>query len=112
MIMKQYVVDELRAEDYQKLREYLDANYAAPGVTGLYWLPLDEQVYAQVQMSHSDCQPYYFALELTSERLACEMLVRTNNRIRCQCIQYATEPQRNWLMNVVDAFFDRLEIIT
>jgi hypothetical protein len=110
--MKQYVVDELRPDDYRKLKEYLDANFAAPGFTGLYWLPLDEQFYAEVQKSHSDCRPYYFALELTSERLACEMLVRTNSRVRCDCIQYATESQRDWLIQAVDAFFDRLEIIT
>ena len=110
--MKQYVVDELRPDDHLKLKEYLDANYAVPGVTGLYWVPLDKQLYAEVQESHSECQPYYFALELTSERLACEMLVRTNNRVRCQCIRYATERQRNWLIQVVDAFFEHLEIIT
>ena len=110
--MKQYVVDELRPDDYRKLKEYLDDNFAVPSVSGLYWLPLDEQLYADVQKTHSDCQPFYFALELTSERLACETLVRTNNRVRCQCIQYATESQRNWLIQVVDAFFDRLGIIT
>ncbi len=109
--MKQYVVDELRPDDYQKLKEYLDANFAAPGFSGLYWLPLEEHVYAEVQKSHSECRPHYFALELTSERLACEMLVRTNNKVRCDCIQYATESQRSWLMQAVDSFFDRLEII-
>jgi hypothetical protein len=110
--MKQYVVDELRPDDHRKLKDFLDTHFAAPGFSGLYWVPLDEQFYADIQKSHLNCQPYYFALELTSERLACEMLVRTNNRIRCQCIQYATEIQRNWLMQVVDAWFDRLEIIT
>jgi hypothetical protein len=109
--MKQYVVDELRPDDYRKLKEYLDAKFAVPGFDGLYWLPLDELFYAQVQKSHSDCQPYYFALELTPERLACEMLVRTNGRVRCDCIQYATEDQRNWLIQAVDSFFNRLEII-
>jgi hypothetical protein len=110
--MKQYVVDELRPDDHRKLKDFLNAHFAVPGFSDLYWVPLDEQLYADVQKSHPDCQPYYFALELTSERLACEMLVRTNNRIRCQCIQYATESQRNWLIQVVDAWFDRLEIIT
>jgi hypothetical protein len=110
--MKQYVVDELRPDDFRKLKAYLDKNFAAPGFDGLYWLPLDEAVYAHVQQSHHDCRPFYFALELTSQRLVCELLVRTNNRIRCDCIQYATESQRNWLMAVVDSFFDRLEIIT
>jgi hypothetical protein len=110
--MKQYVVDELRPEDHRKLKDFLDAHFAVPRFTDLYWVPLDEQFYEDIQKSHLDCQPFYFALELTSERLACEMLVRTNNRIRCQCIQYATDSQRNWLMQVVDAWFDRLEIIT
>jgi hypothetical protein len=110
--MKQYVVDELRPDDHRKLKEFLDSHFAVPGFEDLYWLPLDEQVYADIQKAHSDCQPYYFALELTTERLACELLVRTNNRIRCQCIQYATENQRIWLMQVVETWFDRLEIIT
>jgi hypothetical protein len=110
--MKQYVVDELRPEDHRKLKEYLDARFAVPGFEDLYWLPLNEELYAEIQQAHSECQPYYFALELTTERLACEMLVRTNNRIRCQCIQYATETQRNWLMQVVDTWLERLEIIT
>ncbi len=110
--MKQYVVDELRPDDRRKLKEYLDANFAAPGVEDLYWLPLDEQLYTEVQKSHSDCQPFYFALELVSERLSCEMLVRTNSRIRCDCIQYASEKQRIWMMQVVDSLFDRLKIVT
>lgn len=110
--MKQYVVDELRPDDHRKLKAYLDANFAAPGVTDLYWLPLHEQVYTEVQKSHADCQPYYVALELTSGRLSCEMLVRTNTRMRCDCIQYASEHQRNWLIQVVDSFFDRLGIVT
>jgi hypothetical protein len=110
--MKQYAVDELRPDDHRKLKEFLDSRFAAPGFEDLYWLPLDEELYADIQKAHSDCQPYYFALELTAERLACELLVRTNNRNRCQCIQYATENQRNWLMQVVDSWFERLEIIT
>lgn len=110
--MKQYVIDELRPDDYQKLKAYLDTHFAVPGFEGLYWLPLDEQAYSDVQKTHADCQPYYFALELTPERLACELLVRTNKRVRCNCIQYATESQRNWLIRSMDDISHRLEIIT
>jgi hypothetical protein len=110
--MKQYVVDELRPDDFRKLKAYLDTNFAVPGFDDLYWLPLDEGIYAAIQQSHTDCRPFYFALELTSQGLACELLVRTNKRVRCDCIQYATESQRNWLIAVVDSFFERLEIIT
>jgi len=110
--MKQYVIDEIRPEDYQKFKAYLDDNFSAPGFDGLYWLPLDGKVYDAIQKQHADCQPFYFALELMPERLACELLVRTNKRMKCQCIQYATQDQRNWLIQTVDAMADRLGIVT
>ncbi len=89
----------------------MDTHFTVAEFDGLYWLTLDEAMYAGSQISHTDCQPYYFALELLSDRLICELLVRTNKQMRCQCIQYATESQRNWLIKAVDALFDRLEII-
>lgn len=110
--MKQYVIDELRPDDFKNLKAHLDDHYAAPGFDGLYWLPLDQTVYEGAQKKHSDCQPFYFAAELSSDRLTCELLVRTNKRVRCDCIRYATENQRNWLIRSVDAIFDRLKIIT
>jgi hypothetical protein len=109
--MKQYVIDELRPEDYQKLKAHLDSHYAVDGFGGLYWLPLDEKEYDGFQIHHEECGPYYFALELAPERLACELLVRTNKRVRCDCICYATERQRNWLIHTVDAICERIGII-
>jgi hypothetical protein len=110
--MKQYTVDELRPEDHERLKVYLDEHHAAPGMENLYWIPLDGEIADDVQRDHESCRPHYFALELLPDRLICELLVRTNYRIRCDCIRYATRKQRNWLIDVVDAIFDRLEIIT
>ena len=110
--MKQYVIDELRPGEYEKIKASLDADYAVSGMDRLYWIPVAPELLTETQKLHSDCQPFYFALELSPDRLACELLVRTNQRIRCQCIQYATESQRNWLLQVIDAIFERLEIIT
>jgi hypothetical protein len=44
--------------------------------------------------------------------LACELLVRTQNRVRCDCIGYATEEQFSWLIALIDDIFNRLQIIT
>jgi hypothetical protein len=52
------------------------------------------------------------ALGLRPDRLAGELLVRTRNRVRCDCIHYADERQRNWLIQTVDAIFEKLGIIT
>ena len=40
------------------------------------------------------------------------MLVRTKNRIRCACMGYASKDQRIWIMDVVDAIFEKLDIAT
>jgi hypothetical protein len=108
--MKQYVVDELRPEDHAKLKAYLDQRFVVQGFEGLYWIPIGEELLDGVQKAHDDCRPFYFALELSPTRLACELLVRTRQQIRCQCIQYATAFQRNWLIEWVDAALAELNI--
>ncbi len=109
-VMKQYVVDELRPEDYTLIKEYLDGRYAVEGFEGLYWVPIEQELLDPVQNEHQECRPHYFALELSPERLACELLVRTKQRIRCNCIQYANETQRNWLIVLVDEMLAKLKI--
>ena len=34
----------------------------------------------------------------------------SKNRMRCDCIRYATEKQRNWLIQWIDNIFNRLGI--
>ncbi len=108
--MKQYVIDELRLQDHQKLKTYLDDTFSSSVIGGIYWIPLEGQILTDVQLAHSDCQPYYFALDLTEERLSCELLVRTQARMRCDCMGYATETQRNWLIRLIDCILAELEI--
>lgn len=51
-----------------------------------------------------------FALKLEQNLLACELLVRTQKHIRCDCMAYATEKQRNWLIDQIDAVLEKLAI--
>lgn len=108
--MKQYVIDELRPEDHAKIKTYLDERHAVAQFDGLYWLLIDDALLDDVQKAHETCRPHYFALELSPQRLACELLVRTQNQIRCNCIQYATQAQRNWLIQWVDGILETLNI--
>ena len=110
--MKQYVIDELRPDDYDKVRTYFEQEFGRAQLGGIYWIPLDEHLLGETQTDHQDCKPFYFAVELTPDTLACEFLVRTRNTIRCDCIRYATEFQRNWLIRTIDGIFNRLEIKT
>ena len=108
--MKQFVIDELRPDDFEKLKTYLDDNLSASAMDGLYWLQIAKQVLSELQIDHEACQPYYFAIDLESDRMVIELLVRTKNRVRCPCMAYATETQCVWLMRQMDAILDRLEI--
>ena len=74
--------------------------------------PLIRHCFPGVQQTHTACAPFFAALELGPDRLAAELLVRTRSRVRCDCIHYADERQRNWLVRTVDAIFEKLEIIT
>jgi hypothetical protein len=108
--MKQYLIDELEPDDHQTLRAYLDQHAKPSGVDGLYWLPIDDGLLSRVQQAHTDCKPFAFALELLSDRLVCELLVRTRSRVRCDCIAYANAGQRAWLMDTIDAICDHLAL--
>ena len=110
--MKQYVIDELRPDDYQKLKAYLDENFNSSNIDEIYWIPLEQENLTDIQAGHTECQPFYFAIELNPDILACELLIRTKSRVRCDCITYATEKQLSWLVRFVDGMLNRLEIIT
>ncbi|MBW1841278.1 MAG: hypothetical protein JRI75_05745 [Deltaproteobacteria bacterium] len=110
--MKQYVIDELRLEDYETIKAYMDENFGSAALGGVYWLALDRKMLTDIQISHTECQPFYFVVDLEPNLMACELLVRTKTRMRCSCISYATEKQRNWIIQVVDAIFEKLEIKT
>lgn len=110
--MKQYVIDELRPADYNKLKTYLDERYGPPAMNGIYWIPLAADVLTEIQFEHTECRPQCFAVDLDESRLACELLARSKNRMRCDCIHYATESQRNWLIGKIDSIFELLNIKT
>lgn len=108
--MKQYVVDELRLTDFKKIKTYLDTNFESSDIDNLYWIPLEKNILTDDQKAHTQCHPFYFAVDVLPERLSCELLVRTRNRVRCSCMRYATEKQRNWFISLVDTIFDELAI--
>jgi hypothetical protein len=108
--MKQYVIDELRPEDYKALKKYLNEQFGPPAMDRIYWIPVETDLLAPIQIEHEGCRPHYLALDLDPDRIACELLVRTKNRMRCDCIRYATEKQRNWLIQWIDNLFNRLGI--
>ena len=119
--MKQYVVDELRLEDYEKIKRFFADNSGtsfqdafrikSASVEGVYWLELPHELLNETQAAHEDCQPFNFAIELEEDSLSCGLLVRAASNIRCHCIEYANTTQRNWLINIIDSIMEQNEIV-
>ena len=42
--MKQYVVDEIRPADYEKIKAYLDAEFGPAEMGGIYWVPVAQKM--------------------------------------------------------------------
>jgi hypothetical protein len=110
-IMKQYRIDQLRLDDYDKIKSYMDERFGPSALDGLYWVRLEDDLLDEVQKAHADCQPFYFAVELDAEYISFELLIRTRNRVRCDCIHYANEAQRNSIIRFADRIFETLKIL-
>jgi hypothetical protein len=108
--MKQYVIDELRIEDHEKIKTYFDDHFAVSEISGIYWIYLDQEILSEIQESHDECKPFYFAVDLEPDKISCELLIRTGNRVRCDCIRYATEFQRSWFISLIDTILEKLEV--
>jgi hypothetical protein len=110
--MKLYRIDELRYQDYEKLRDYLPGRFTEGGLPGIFHIPIDSDQLTEEQSEHMECQPYYCAVELEEDQISVEFLVRSSRRMRCSCIGYANEPTRAWLIGLMDEIFSTLGIIS
>jgi hypothetical protein len=108
--MKQYVIDQLRESDYEKIRKYLDRNTEKTAIEGIYWVYLPERLYSIIQSEHTSCQKHYFAVSLTLRDVSFELLIRSPQIIRCSCIGYATPQQRDFILNFGDRMLEELDI--
>ncbi|MBF0228815.1 MAG: hypothetical protein HQK63_04375 [Desulfamplus sp.] len=108
--MKQYVIDGLSPYDYERLKKYCDENFGEPSLGSIYWVEIDKTILNPMQKDHTDCQPYYFALELDEQRLSSEFLIRIKKHIKCDCMGYADKQQMLWLIEKVDEILATLDI--
>ncbi len=109
--MRQYVVDELRPEERERIKEYLDTYCELSDVKGLYWIRLPDDILSPIQCEHRDCRPYCAAVELGDKWVKFEMLIRSRKKIRCKCVGFATPQQRNFLFSFIDALISETGIM-
>lgn len=114
--MRTYLLEDIAEVDFNKIEEAFNELKLNGPLEGIYYLPLPEKLLQQEQIDHLDeCGPYFMALETVrtpheEHHIRMELLVRSRNKIRCSCVTYATQPQRQHMIDYLDQFIEELEI--
>ncbi len=110
--MKAYVLDEINAEDISKIILFLKENASQSTMEQIFWIKFPEDLLSPLQFQHTACQPHAFAVELGSTWVKLEFLVRSLETMKCDCVAYCTDPQRDYIINFADRMLDQLEVTT
>lgn len=110
--MKQYVIDDLRAPEMERLFAWCSANLAKSCFNDVFWLNLDESVLNATQKAHNECRPFYVSvfLDYDAGRLVVDLVARTARSMHCECAGFLEPAQLVWLDNFVSAVFNSLNI--
>lgn len=108
--MKQYVIDQLRESDYDNILDFLQKNAEASEFGDVFWVNLPPELYNDVQREHEKCKPFCFAVSLSLKQASFEMLIRSRQILRCNCIAFANAKQRDYIIDFADRMLDELKI--
>ena len=100
--MRQYVINELRRDDVEKIGGYLAEHAEAGAIDGLFFLPLPAELLAEAQEGHADCGPFVLPVELGDDFVSFELLVRSRDNLHCSCNSFATRAQRDFVMDFAE----------
>ena len=108
--MRQYMVDELRRQEVERIRAYLEKHCDLGGIDNIYWLNIPDDLLSPVQYEHRECRPFSAAVELGKNWVKFEMLIRSRVRIRCKCIHYASGDQQALILRFADKLLRECEV--
>lgn len=108
--MRSYIIEDLRKEDIERIKQRLDAMELGGLMDDLHWFPLPPALLNPEQQEHKECGPHCMALEVGDTWLKLELLVRARNILRCSCVSYATSEQRAHMMDYLDTLLKELDI--
>ncbi len=100
--MRQFVIDDLSPMENDNIDSYLKRNLKQSPMVGVYWLPIPHEQLTDIQKEHSECGPYYASVEIDRHGVRFEMLIRSAANFHCPCIAYASQKQRQFILEFID----------
>lgn len=110
--MKYYLVDEISLADMDKIKGFLKENAIESGIEGLFWVKIPKDSLNDTQSRHMECQPYRFALETGNDWIKAELFIKSSYKIKCECSDYCTVRQKNFIIGFVENMIGELNIKT
>ncbi len=115
--MRQYLLDEIARNDIPRVRAYLNEHAIAASIQDVWWVDLPEDLLSPEQFEHQNCRPFRFAVELGEPPVGdsfvrFELLIRSEQTMRCACIAYATRQQRDFILGYADRLVEELALRT
>ena len=110
--MRQYMLDEIARKDLPRVQEYLNEHAGASSLADIWWVDLPEDLFSPEQFEHLQCRPFRFAVELGDNFVRFEFLIRSREKMRCTCIDYATRQQRDFILGYADRLVEDLALRT
>lgn len=109
--MRTYTIDQLEEADIAAINTRLLDLELQAGLEGVYWLPVPKGMLTPLQAEHFEqCGPYCLALEVGSNAVHMELLVRGMGRISCGCLSFASEALRNHMIAYLEGVLRDLHI--
>ncbi len=108
--MRYFAIDDLSREERVVVKNYLKRNAQPAAIDNMFWLPLPEELLEELQKEHVECGPYFFGIELQDDFVNFELLVRSQTNLHCNCIGYATDSQRQFLMQFIDRLIEEEQL--
>ncbi|WP_045219838.1 hypothetical protein [Desulfonatronum thioautotrophicum] len=109
--MRAYLIDELNPTDVQRLASHLETTALKAPVADMFWLEIPAHLLSAEQHKHvAQCGPFVCSLEIGRDWLKVELLLRGRGKLRCSCIAYADQNQRDWILDQVDTMLAELDI--
>ena len=106
--MRQFLIDEIPCRQMEAVKIYLKEKAVSSGLEEIFWLEIPEGLLSPIQEEHRACGPHYLAIETGQNFLKFEFLVRCRQRLRCDCLQYATPDQEAYLMSFAHSLIQDL----
>lgn len=109
--MRLYLLEDFTSEQLAAITGRLNEMELAGAMEGIYWLPCPQELLSDTQKEHTEeCGPHCMAVEIDGTTLRMELLVRARNKLRCECVSYASPELRAHMIKYIDDMLTELDI--